>query len=271
MQVANKVFVVTGGGNGIGREVVLGLLQRGAAVAAVDLRSEALEQTATLASAGERLTLHTCDISDREAVESLADEVLARHGHVDGLLNVAGIIQKFVPFSELSYEEMERVLSVNLWGTIYTTKTFLPTLLTRPEASIVNVSSMGGFLPVPGQTVYGASKAAVKLLTEGLYSELRETSVAVTIVFPGAIGTQITTNSGVEVPGAGKREISAEEAARRTTPAPEAAAKIIEQAVEKGEFRVTLGKDAAMLDRMVRIAPQRATDFIARKMADLLG
>lgn len=271
MQVSSKVFVVTGGGNGIGREVVLGLLQRGATVAAVDLRAEALEQTAALAGAGERLTLHTCDISDRAAVEALAAEVVERHGHVDGLLNVAGIIQQFVPFADLSYEEMERVINVNLWGTIHTTKAFLPSLLTRPEASVVNVSSMGGFLPVPGQTLYGASKAAVKLLTEGLYAELRTSPVAVSVVFPGAIGTEITKNSGVETPGSGKREISAEEAARRTTPAPEAARQIIEEAVEKGRYRVTVGKDATMLDRLARLAPQRATDLIAKKMADLLG
>ena len=270
MQVADKVFVVTGGGNGIGREVVLALLQRGARVAALDLREESLQQTAELAAAPSRLTLHTCDISDREAVEATAAEVLAQHGQVDGLLNVAGIIQQFVPFADLSYEEMGKVLDVNLWGTIHTTKAFLPSLVQRPEACVVNVSSMGGFLPVPGQTLYGASKAAVKLLTEGLYAELRETPVAVSVVFPGAIGTEITKNSGVQAPGGG-REISAEEAARRTTPAPDAARQIVEDAVEKGRYRVTVGKDATMLDRLSRLAPQRATDLIAKKMADLLG
>lgn len=270
MQVASKVFVVTGGGNGIGREVVLGLLKRGATVAAVDLRADSLEQTVALAAAGDRLTVHTCDIGDRDAVEGLAQEVVATHGHVDGLLNVAGIIQQFLPFADLTYEEMERVLRVNLWGTIHTTKAFLPALTARPEACLVNVSSMGGFLPVPGQTLYGASKAAVKLLTEGLYSELRSTPVAVTIVFPGAIGTDISKNSGVAAPG-GSREVPEGETTHRMTPAPDAARQIIEDAVEKGRYRVTVGKDATMLDRISRLAPQRATDLIAKKMADLLG
>jgi short-subunit dehydrogenase len=75
--------------------------------------------------------------------------------------------------NELGYEAIERVMNVNFYGTLYMTKTFLPHLLTRPEAHVVNVSSMGGFLPVPGQVIYGASKAAVKLLTEGLHSELQ--------------------------------------------------------------------------------------------------
>jgi short-subunit dehydrogenase len=77
------------------------------------------------------------------------------------------------------------------------TKTFLPHLLKRSEGIIVNVSSMGGFLPVPGQTIYGSSKAAVKLFTEGLNSELTGTNVHVMGVFPGAIGTNIAANSGV--------------------------------------------------------------------------
>ena len=80
------------------------------------------------------------------------------------------------------------------------TKSFLPHLLKRPEAHIVNVSSMGGFLPVPGQTIYGASKAAVKLLTKGLHSELPGMNVKVTIIFPGAVNTNMTKNSELNNP-----------------------------------------------------------------------
>ena len=101
---------------------------------------------------------------------------------------------------DLDYAAIDRVFAVNWSGTLYLTKTFLPILLARPEGHIVNVSSMGGFLPVPGQTVYGASKAAVKLFTEGLNSECPGTNVHVTVVFPGAVATNITTNSGVDIP-----------------------------------------------------------------------
>ena len=123
------------------------------------------------------------------------------HGRVDGLVNVAGIIQPFVTFADLDYPQMEKVLAVNLWGVIHTCKAFLPHLVVRREACIVNVSSMGALAPVPGQTMYGASKAAVKLFTEGLYSELRDTTVAVTVVFPGGVDTGIAQHSGVSVPG----------------------------------------------------------------------
>lgn len=287
MQVKDKVFVVTGAGNGIGREVSLELLRRDGRVAGVDLRADALEETARLAGAAERFTAHPLDITDHAGVAGLPEQVVAAHGQVDGLLNVAGIIQQFVRFQELDEAEMRRVLEVNLWGTVNTTHAFLPHLLRRPAASLVNVSSMGGFVPVPGQTLYGASKAAVKLLTEGIYAELRESAVDVSIVFPGAIATSITENSGVAAPGGA--DVPPEEVAaagaeppapvegegdgqgHQTLPAPEAARIIVERAVEKGAYRVTVGKDATFLDRLVRFAPQRATDMIAKRMADLLG
>ncbi|MFC7493649.1 MULTISPECIES: SDR family NAD(P)-dependent oxidoreductase [unclassified Nocardioides] len=266
MQTRGNVFAVTGGGNGIGREVVLALLRDGARVAAIDLRGDSLAETAALAGAGERLSSHVVDITDRAAVEALPAAVVEAHGRVDGLVNVAGIIQKFVPFADLPYEEIERVLSVNLWGVLHTSKAFLPHLLDRPAACLVNVSSMGGLAPVPGQTIYGASKAAVKLFTEGLYAELLGSRVAVTTVFPGGVGTGIADNSGAAVPG---MDESSDLAANLT--APDDAARQIVEGIEKGSYRVVIGRDARMVDRMTRLAPRRATELIAKRMAGLLS
>lgn len=265
MEISNKVFVVTGGGNGIGREVVLALLNGGGRVAAVDLREEGLAETAALAAAGERLSTHAVDISDRKAVEKLPAAVRKEHGAVDGLVNVAGIIHQFTPISDLTFEEIERVMNVNFWGTVNTVKTFLPVLLERPAASVVNVSSMGALVPFPGQTAYGASKAAVKLLTEGLYAELRGTNVAVTVVFPGAVGTKISDNSGVKMPGAG-----AGGASMKMTSAVSAGAQIVE-AIEKGRYKLRIGGDARLLDRLARLMPQRATGIIADQMKKAMG
>jgi len=265
MQIRDKVFVVTGGGNGIGRDVVLELLARGARVAAVDLRADGLDGTHALAAAYvDRLTSHTVDVSDRGAVETLVDEVTTAHGQVDGVANVAGIIQKFVPFAQLSYEEMTKVLDVNYWGVVHMCKAFLPVLLGRPEASLLNVSSMGAFVPVPGQSVYGASKAAVKLLTEGLYAELRTTNVAVTLVFPGAVRTGIAENSGASIPG---RDT---DAAANITSSATAAYRIVD-AIEKGTFRVCIGKDATMLDLLARLLPRRSIELVAKKMGSLVS
>jgi len=268
MHLENKVFVVTGGGNGIGREVVLGLLARGARVAAVDLNESGLEETAELAAAESgKLTTHTLNVTDRQAVLALPGEVSTAHGQIDGLLNVAGIIQPFVKLAELDFEAIERVFDVNFWGVVNMTKAFLPSLMERPEAAVLNVSSMGGFLPVPGQAAYGASKAAVKLFTEALYAESMGTNLTVTIVFPGGVGTNITENSGVEMPIVQDTEPGKE---YKTTSPADAGRQIIE-GLEKGAFRILIGSDAKFMDRFSRLSPRRATELIAKKMKDLLG
>jgi short-subunit dehydrogenase len=268
MKVLNKVIVVTGGGNGIGRELVLGLVRRGARVAAVDIKEEALKETVALAGdLGSKISTHVVNIADQKAVEALPDQVIAAHGTVDGLINDAGIIQPFVRLNELTYAQIERTMNVNFYGTLYMTKTFLPILLKRPEAHIVNVSSMGGYLPVPGQTLYGASKAAVKLFTEGLNSELLGTSVRVTVVFPGAIGTNIAQNSGAmtkeqeAIAGSGKQ--------MKTTPPPVAAATILD-GMEKNKYHVYIGSDAKLMNFFTNLAPEAAVKFIYKQMGVLL-
>ena len=267
MDVAHKVVVVTGGGNGIGQQVVLELLRRGARVATVDIREESLNETTKLAAAADRLATFVVDITDRSATEALPEKVIAAHGAVDGLINVAGIIQPFVKLNELEYDVIERVINVNLYGTIHMVKAFLPHLLERPVAHIANVSSMGGFLPVPGQTIYGASKAAVKLMTEGLYAELLDTNVGVSVVFPGAVATEITSNSGVEIPGG----IPSEEEMRARTTSPKAAATIILDGISEGQLQIFVGRDARMMNVLNRVSPKRSTHLIYKQMKDLLS
>ena len=266
MRATGKVLVVTGAASGIGRAVALEALRRGATVAAVDLNPATLQETAELAAAGVRLSTHTLDITDRQAVEALPAQVSEKFGFVDGLVHCAGIIQPFRRLQDLDYAHIERVFAVNWSGTLYLNKTFLPPLLARPEGHIVNVSSMGGFLPVPGQTVYGASKAAVKLLTEGLHSECAGTNVHVTAVFPGAVATNITANSGVEMP---VDETAAASQVRRITTAERAAADILD-GMEHNAYRVLVGRDAKSMDALYRLSPRRSAAFIARKMKDLL-
>ena len=266
MKVQNKVIVVTGGGSGMGRELVLHLLSKQAKVITVDINESALQETVSLAaSKKDSLKTFVVDITNKTAVEQLLNDAVEAFGSVDGIINNAGIIQPFIKVNELSYETIDRVMNINFYGTLFITKTFLPHLLTRPEAHIVNVSSMGGFLPVPGQTIYGASKAAVKLLTEGLYSELANTNVKVTVVFPGAVNTNITKNSGLNTATSSStvnNPVKILSAAK--------AAQIIIDAMEKDRCRVLVGKDAAFMDLIYRLNPQRAARFINKKMQQLL-
>lgn len=267
MRASGKTFIVTGGGAGMGRELVLQLLEKGARVAAVDINQAALEELQSISGSGvSRLSVHVLDIHDREAISKLPEAVIAAHGALDGVFNNAGIIQPFVRVNDLDFNAIERVMQINFYGLLYLTKACLPHLLQRPEAHIVNTSSMGGFLPVPGQGIYGASKAAVKLLTEALYAELLPTNVRVTVVFPGAIGTEITKNSGVEI----KMDASKEQKAHKTL-SPAKAASIIIAGMEKNKFRVLVGSDAKFMDFLYRLSPKFATKFIQKQMKDLLG
>ena len=267
MKVKDKVIVVTGGGSGIGRELVFELLKKGAHVAAVDINEVNLAETMELAGTQrDKMSTHVVNIADLKAVEALPAEVIAAHSAVDGLINNAGIIQPFVRFKDLEMADIEKVMNVNFYGTLYMTGAFLPHLMERPEGYIANISSMGGFLPVPGQTIYGASKAAVKLYTEGLHSELRGTNVGVSIVFPGATATNIAVNSGVM---SEEQQENADTSAYKTTPADVAAQKIVE-GIEAGKYRVLIGSDTKTMDFLYRLMPERAAGIIYNQMKDLL-
>ena len=268
MKVRNKVIVITGGGNGIGRELVLNLLSKGAHVAAVDINAAALHETVGLAGVmKDKLSTHVVNITDKDAVAALPEQVITKHGTVDGVINNAGIIQHFVRVNDLDYADIERVMNVNFYGTLYMKKAFLPHFLTRPEAHITNISSMGGFLPVPGQTIYGAAKAAVKLFTEGLHSELSNTNVRVTVVFPGAIDTNIVAHSGVRL--SLFSENSNKQGSIRPL-APSKAAQIIIDGMERDHYQILVGRDSAFMDFIYRVSPKNAAKIIFKLMQSLL-
>lgn len=264
MTVQDKVFVVTGAGGGIGGQIVSVLLAHGAKVAAVDLKEEALQALKQSVGNSDNLSVHAANITNRTAVEQLPQAVIAAHGSVDGLVNCAGIVQPFVKVNDLDYDAIERVMNVNFYGTLYMTKAFLPELLQRPEGYVANVSSMGGFLPVPGQSVYGASKAAVKLLTEGLYAELLNTNVHVSVIFPGATKTDITKNSGVKAPSAAGEDQNFQMLS------PQEAATIIVHGIQQNKPQIFTGKDSRTMNKLYRLNPVYATKLIAKRMQSLL-
>lgn len=266
MKFNNKTVIVTGGGNGMGRALVLALLKLNAKVIAVDLNQTYLDETAALANSNLLFT-YPLNITNKDAVFAFADEAIKKHQTIDAIINNAGIIQPFVRVNDLSFEAIDKVMQVNVYGTLYITKAFLPHLLTRPIAHIANVSSMGGFLPVPGQSLYGASKAAVKLFTEALYAELKDTNIKVSLIFPGAIETQITKNSGVDVPLVQPEKHNNN---FKALPANEAANQIL-AGLERDKLYIYIGSDAKFMNKLYRLMPAFATRFIANKMKALLG
>ncbi|MCX6805743.1 MAG: SDR family NAD(P)-dependent oxidoreductase, partial [Patescibacteria group bacterium] len=118
MNISGKVFVVTGAASGIGKEITLALLAKGAKVAAVDLKKESLaELSKELGENSKNISTHALSVADKKAVEALPGEVITKLGQVDGVINNAGIIQPFVKINDLDYEAIDRVMGVNFYGT----------------------------------------------------------------------------------------------------------------------------------------------------------
>lgn len=267
MKVSNKTMVVTGAGGGVGRELVKELVSRNVKVAAIDVNGAALEETLTATGNNKNVSLHNVDLTDYDAVRKTAQEIIDTHIQIDGIINNAGIIQPFVHINDLDLERIQLLMNVNFYGTLHMIKAFLPHLLQREQAHILNVSSMGGFLPVPGQVAYGASKAAVTLLSEGLYSELSGTNVKMTVVLPGGINTNIAKNSGIE----GMENLSADSKATKSLLTPNQAARQIIDAMEKDKWRVYIGKDSRTMNFLFKFAPRFAIRLINKSLENIIS
>ena len=188
---------------------------------------------------------------------ALPEEIIAEHGsehgHIDLLINNAGItLQK--SFDTHSIEDWERIVNLNFWGVLYGCKFFKPYLEKSAEAHVVNMSSMTGMLGLPAQSSYCATKAAVKGLSESLWAEWGAAGIGVTSVHPGAIKTdmmQATLKDSDDLTAAKKNM----EMVAKIGMAPDMAAEKILRAVQKKKMKVLVGKDAVIMDMMKRFTP----------------
>lgn len=264
MHLKDKVCVVTGAGSGIGRELAIQLSSHGAIVAGVDYELNSLAETRALVIAtGGTMSEHVVDVSDRQQVFALPEAVFTEHGHIHVIISNAGVIHAHSSMDELPIEQVERVFNINWWGTYFLVKAFLPFLKREQEAGIVNVSSMGGYMPFPGQVAYGASKAAVKLFTEGLRVELkRDTSIKVCVVYPGAVSTGIIENSP-DIPQDFKDMVRESGADKQFGISANKAAEKIVRGLERGRSRILIGADSWFLDKLYRFMPEATASLMA--------
>jgi len=274
---AGKIAVVTGGGSGMGRELVRQLAAEGCSVATCDLNADTLAETTELASDGAagtvRITAHACDVSDQGAVLRFRDEALAAHqtDHVD-LVFANAAIGGGGSFINEPREQWERVFAVNWWGVYFTARAFLPLLIASPDGVLVNTSSVNGFWATLGpawpHTAYSTAKFAVKGFTESLIEDLRTNAphVRAVLVMPGYIATNIVGNSmrafgltdeaEIEKANAGWQENAPTTAAEAAT--------VILDGVRSGAWRILVGEDAKQLDAFVRADPESTYDHDAR-------
>jgi NAD(P)-dependent dehydrogenase (short-subunit alcohol dehydrogenase family) len=203
---AGKIAVVTGGGTGMGRELVVQLASEGCNVATCDVNAENLAETKRRAEeaapAGTRVTTHSCDVSDESQMLRFRDEVLAQHStdHVNLVFNNAGIAGGG-SFITGERAEWDKTFAVD-WGGVYNgCRAFVPLLVASDDGYLVNTSSVNGFWaslgPGVAHTAYSAAKFAVKGFTEALLEDFRINAphVKVAVVMPGHIGTDIVINT----------------------------------------------------------------------------
>lgn len=194
---AGKVAVITGAGSGIGRYLGILLARSGCQVALCDINPTALEETANMAKTyNVPVSTHQLDVADRQAILALPEIILKRHGQIDLVFNNAGITIDS-DFSDLPEDDWNSVMDINLHGVVNMTRAFLPLLEERPEAALVNTSSIFGMVAVARQSVYHATKFAVRGFTEALVKEMKASSVQVHCVHPGHIGTNIAASAKV--------------------------------------------------------------------------
>ena len=271
-----KVALITGAGSGIGRALALELADSGCSLALVDWNEDSLAETKLLLEKKNvAVSTHAFDISDREKVNDLPNQVLSHHDQIDMVFNNAGL-SIVGSVKEVDEEDWNFGLDILLNSVIQMTTVFLPLLEKRPEAAIINTSSIFGLFSVPKQSIYNVGKFGVKAFTESLSLEMEvsESPVEVYCVFPGHIGTNIYSSSrfkSFEADDAGAAIFGANAATKEEAginfkhnapSSPEHAAKVILKNIKKKNKRILIGVDAHFYDLMSRLFPRNFLKII---------
>ena len=261
---------VTGAASGIGRALALELASRGCDLALAD-RDEAGLQTVAAEIGRDhkrKVTTHRVDVAEPGQIADFAQAATSAHPALNILINNAGVAL-LGQFGEIDQAQMDWLFNINFWGVVHSTRAFLPHLARKPEAHIVNISSIFGIIAPPGQTAYCAAKFAVRGFSESLRHELQvaNSPIRLSVVHPGGVATNIARNSrtgtGVSDNAFRAQSIDRFEAMARTTPA--AAALRIIEGIEKNQPRILIGNDARMMDLLQRFRPATYWAPLARR------
>lgn len=266
---SGKTSVITGAGSGIGRALAVELARRGSHLAISDVNTDGLAETAaTCRTAGIRVETYRLDVADRAAVAQHADDVRRDFGSAHLVVNNAGVALG-ATVEEMSWDDYDWLMGINLGGVVNGTKAFLPLLIdsgtTRDPSRLVNVSSVFGFVGVPSQSAYNAAKFAVRGFTESLRQEMliARRPVAVHCVHPGGIKTNIAASARADGLGIDRQKAAADFAKIALT-TPERAATVILRGVAANRPRILIGADARVIDAVPRLLGGSYTGIAAR-------
>lgn len=263
----DKVVVITGAGSGIGRALALDLARRGSLLALSDVDetglAETVRQVESVGSGSPKVRSDRLDVADRDAFARYALDVVEDFGRVNVVINNAGVALAG-DLLDLEYADMDWILGINFWGVVHGTKEFLPHLIASGDGHLVNLSSLFGLVSMPGQTMYNASKYAVRGMTEAVREEMliARHPVGVTAVHPGGIKTAIARSArySAKEDGAASAKFFDKSLAKMT---PEKAAQIIVKGIVKNQPRVLVGLDAHALHTLAKVVGPRYQDLVA--------
>lgn len=191
VSLKGKTALITGGGRGIGRALAVALAAEGVNIALLGRTAASLEETVqAISAAGVKTAYATADVADRLAVEAAITSLTEKLGAIDVLLNNAGTAT-FGGFLELTPEEWENIIQVNLLGVYYVTRAVLPSMIERKSGDIINISSTAGQRGAPLTSAYSASKFGLLGLTESLMLEVRKHNIRVSALTPSTIATDM--------------------------------------------------------------------------------
>ncbi|MEJ7795775.1 MAG: SDR family NAD(P)-dependent oxidoreductase [Nocardioides sp.] len=261
----DRVVVITGAGSGIGRALALNCAARGSLLALSDVDENGLAETVNLAKNAGAREVHSTplDVADRAAFAAYAAEVAEHFGRVNVVVNNAGVALTG-DFEELTYDDMDWIVGVNFWGVVHGTREFLPHLIASGDGHLVNISSLFGLISMPSQSLYNATKYAVRGMSEALREEMLVAGhpVGVTVVHPGGIKTHIADNSRISGDASRRDTVELFNEKLARMPA-ERAAEIIARAVLKNQARCLVGIDAHALHHFAKLTGSRYQDVIA--------
>jgi short-subunit dehydrogenase len=252
MEIRGKKVLITGAAGGIGKALSIEVARKGGDLFLCDIDEQGLRETKKIIDTiGQQCMTMVVDVSNSEQVKEMVAKVLDAYGHIDVLINNAGVTL-LGEVRDYNLEDWARIMGINLWGPIYAVYYILPHMVERRAGHIVNVASAGGLISLPGNGAYCTTKFGIVGFSEVLRSELKRCGVGVTLVCPGGVDTAFEKHGSVK----GWTRFSPGTFVKGTKRKPEDVAGKIVRAIQKNKFLAIIGPEARLFYLVKRFFPR---------------